>query len=116
MIIAAASLLIIAYLALGALLQLLVRDLPTGLGLTGLIVSPAFGYAGVGIPDPRHECVCAGLERDPAIALVHGGAARAGGARSAGCRIRPPVCCAGGTRRALRAAGAAAPARGRADA
>ena len=50
MIIAAASLLIIAYLALGALLQLLVRDLATGLGLTGLIVSPAFGYAGVGFP------------------------------------------------------------------
>ena len=26
------------------------RDLPTGLGLTGLIVSPAFGFAGVGFP------------------------------------------------------------------
>jgi ABC-2 type transport system permease protein len=50
MIIAAASLLIIAYLALAALLQLLVGDLPTGLGLTGLVVSPAFGYAGVGFP------------------------------------------------------------------
>ena len=50
MIVAAASLLIIAYLALGALLQLLVGDLATGLGLTGLIVSPAFGYAGVGFP------------------------------------------------------------------
>jgi ABC-2 type transport system permease protein len=50
MIIAAASLLIIAYLSLGALLQLLVRDLATGLGLTGLIVSPAFGYLGVGFP------------------------------------------------------------------
>jgi ABC-2 type transport system permease protein len=37
-------------LALGALMQLLVRDLATGLGLTGLIVSPAFGYAGVGFP------------------------------------------------------------------
>ena len=31
-------------------MQLLVRDLATGLGLTGLIVSPAFGYAGVGFP------------------------------------------------------------------
>jgi ABC-2 type transport system permease protein len=41
---------VIAYLALGALLQLLVRDLPTGLGLTGLIVSPSFGFAGVGFP------------------------------------------------------------------
>ena len=46
----AASLLIIGYLAVGALLQLLVRDLATGLGLTGLVVSPAFGYAGVGFP------------------------------------------------------------------
>ena len=50
MIVAAASLLIIAYLALAALLQLLVGDLSTGLGLTGLVVSPAFGYAGVGFP------------------------------------------------------------------
>jgi len=50
MIIAAGSLLIIAYLALGALLQLLTRDLATGLGLTGLIVSPAFGFLGVGFP------------------------------------------------------------------
>src|SRR6202044_975153 len=50
MILAAGSLLIIGYLALGALLQLLVRDLATGLGLTGLIVSPAFRYAGVGFP------------------------------------------------------------------
>src|SRR5262245_17328112 len=47
---AAAILLIIGYLALGALLPLLVRDLATGLGLTGLVVSPAFGYAGVGFP------------------------------------------------------------------
>jgi ABC-2 type transport system permease protein len=50
MMIAAGSLLIIAYLAIGALLQLLTRDLATGLGLTGLIVSPAFGYVGVGFP------------------------------------------------------------------
>ncbi len=48
--VAAACLLIIAYLALGALLQLLARDLATGLGLAGLIASPAFGYAGVGFP------------------------------------------------------------------
>jgi ABC-2 type transport system permease protein len=46
----AASLLIIAHLSLGALLQLLTGDLATGLGLTGLFVSPAFGYAGVGFP------------------------------------------------------------------
>jgi len=50
MMVAAGSLLIIGYLALGALMQLLVRDLATGLGLTGIIVSPAFGYAGVGFP------------------------------------------------------------------
>jgi ABC-2 type transport system permease protein len=50
MMIVGGSLLIISYLALGALLQLLVGDLATGLGLTGLVVSPAFGYAGVGFP------------------------------------------------------------------
>ena len=50
MITAAACLLIIAYLAIAALLQLLAGDLPTGLGLTGIIVSPAFGYVGVGFP------------------------------------------------------------------
>src|SRR5262249_32683767 len=48
--IAAGSLFTVGYLALGALLQLLVRDLATGLGLAGLVVSPAFGYAGVGFP------------------------------------------------------------------
>jgi ABC-2 type transport system permease protein len=50
MMIAAGSLLIVAYLALGALLQLLAGDLATGLGLAGIVVSPAFGYAGVGFP------------------------------------------------------------------
>jgi ABC-2 type transport system permease protein len=50
MIVVAAALLIVGYLALGALIQLLVRDLAIGLGLTGLVVSPAFGYAGVGFP------------------------------------------------------------------
>jgi ABC-2 type transport system permease protein len=50
MMIAAGSLLIIGYLALGALLQLLTGDLATGLGLSGIVVSPAFGYAGVGFP------------------------------------------------------------------
>jgi len=48
--VAAASLLIVAHLSLGALLQLLAGDLATGLGLAGLFVSPAFGYAGVGFP------------------------------------------------------------------
>jgi ABC-2 type transport system permease protein len=50
MIVVAAELFVIAYLALGALLQLLTRDLLTGLSVTGLIVSPAFGFAGVGFP------------------------------------------------------------------
>ena len=50
MILAAGALLLIGYLALGALVQLLVGDLATSLGLTGVIVSPAFGYAGVGFP------------------------------------------------------------------
>src|SRR5262245_44490506 len=50
MMVAAGSLLIISYLAVGALLQLIVRDLATGLGLTGIVVSPAFGYAGIGFP------------------------------------------------------------------
>jgi ABC-2 type transport system permease protein len=50
MIVVGASLFLISYLALGALLQLLVRDLATGLGLTGIVVSPAFGYAGIGFP------------------------------------------------------------------
>jgi ABC-2 type transport system permease protein len=47
---AAAMLLLIAYLAVGALCQLLVRNLATGLALTGIICSPAFGFAGVGFP------------------------------------------------------------------
>ncbi|MCY1296581.1 ABC-2 family transporter protein [compost metagenome] len=45
---AAACLLIIAYLSVGALFQLLVRNLASGLSLTGIFCSPAFGYAGVG--------------------------------------------------------------------
>jgi ABC-2 type transport system permease protein len=50
MVVAAGMLLIVAYLALGALLQLLVRNLAIGLGLAGIVVSPAFGFAGVGFP------------------------------------------------------------------
>jgi ABC-2 type transport system permease protein len=48
--VASGCLLIIAHLSLGAFMQLLARDLASGLGLTGLFVSPAFGYAGVGFP------------------------------------------------------------------
>ncbi|MDQ0473862.1 ABC transporter permease [Labrys wisconsinensis] len=47
---AAACLLIVAYLCLGAFFQLLVRNLPTGLSLTAIVCSPAFGFAGVGFP------------------------------------------------------------------
>lgn len=47
---AAVSLFIMAYLALGALFQLLVRNLALGLAVTAIICSPAFGYAGVGFP------------------------------------------------------------------
>ena len=50
LLVAAGCLLIIAHLSLGALLQLVTGDLASGLGLAGLIASPAFGYAGVGFP------------------------------------------------------------------
>jgi ABC-2 type transport system permease protein len=50
MIVVAGSLMVVGYLALGALLQLLARDLAAGLSFTGLFVSPAFGYLGVGFP------------------------------------------------------------------
>ena len=45
-----ATLLIIAYQMIGCLMQLLARNMAVGLSLTGIIVSPAFGYAGVGFP------------------------------------------------------------------
>jgi ABC-2 type transport system permease protein len=46
----AACMLLIAYLAVGALFQLLVRNLALGLSLTAIFCSPAFGFAGVGFP------------------------------------------------------------------
>jgi ABC-2 type transport system permease protein len=46
----AAGLLIGAYLSVGALFQLLVRNLAFGLSLTGIVCSPAFGFVGVGFP------------------------------------------------------------------
>lgn len=45
-----ATLLIVAYQMVGGLMQLLARNMALGLSLTGIIVSPAFGYAGVGFP------------------------------------------------------------------
>ena len=50
MMVAAAILLIAAYQGLASLLVLLVRNLALGLSLTAIMVSPAFGYAGVGFP------------------------------------------------------------------
>ena len=47
---AAACLLVIAYLSVGALFQLLVRNLAFGLSLTAILCSPAFGFVGVGFP------------------------------------------------------------------
>lgn len=47
---AAACLLVIAYLSMGALFQLLTRNLALGLSVTGIVCSPAFGFAGVGFP------------------------------------------------------------------
>lgn len=46
----AAMLFLAAYLAVGALLVLLVRNLAVGLSLVGIFCSPAFGFAGVGFP------------------------------------------------------------------
>jgi ABC-2 type transport system permease protein len=45
-----ACLLIWAYLCVGALFQLLARNLAFGLSITGLFCSPAFGFVGVGFP------------------------------------------------------------------
>ena len=47
---AAACLLVAAYLSVGALFQLLARNLAFGLSLTAIVCSPAFGFAGVGFP------------------------------------------------------------------
>jgi ABC-2 type transport system permease protein len=47
---ASGCLFILAYLAMGALFQLLTLNLALGLSLTGIVCSPAFGFAGVGFP------------------------------------------------------------------
>ena len=113
MIVAAASLFIIAYLALAALLQLLIGDLSSGLGLTGLIVSPAFGYAGVSFPtlgmNAFSSAWSAILPLRWYMAVLFGQGAR-GLPVSEFCS---PICHAGGTHRALRAVGALAAARRR---
>lgn len=50
MMVASACLFIAAYLSIGALFQLLTRNLANGLTLTAIVCSPAFGFAGVGFP------------------------------------------------------------------
>ncbi len=50
MVVSAACLMISAYLGLASLLALLARDVALGLSLTGILCSPAFGFAGVGFP------------------------------------------------------------------
>jgi ABC-2 type transport system permease protein len=60
MMVAAACLLIAAYQGLAALLVLLVRNLALGLSLTAIMVSPAFGYAGVGFPIAGMEAFARG--------------------------------------------------------
>ncbi len=47
---AAACLLVVAYLSVGALFQLLARNMAFGLSLTAIVCSPAFGFIGVGFP------------------------------------------------------------------
>src|SRR6516165_3128264 len=50
MMVAAAALFVAAYQSLAALLVLLVRNLALALSLVAIIASPAFGFAGVGMP------------------------------------------------------------------
>ena len=50
MIVVAGLLFIVAYQSIGTILQLLTRNLATGLSLTAIVTSPAFGFAGVGLP------------------------------------------------------------------
>jgi ABC-2 type transport system permease protein len=50
MMVVAAMLFIVAYQSLAALFLLLVRNLALGLSLVAIVSSPAFGYAGVGLP------------------------------------------------------------------
>jgi ABC-2 type transport system permease protein len=103
MMVVAASLLIIAYLALGALFQLLVGDLATGLGLTGFVVSPAFGYAGVGFPVLGMNAFAQAW--GSLLPLRWYMAVLLGQARIAVTRVGAPLRPARGPRRAVHAAG-----------
>ena len=76
-----ATLLIVAYQMIGCLMQLLARNMAVGLSLTGIIVSPAFGFAGVGFPVLAMQDFPARLGRDPATAMVYPDPVRPGHAR-----------------------------------
>ena len=64
-------------------MQLLVRNMAVGLSLTGIIVSPAFGFAGVGFPvlacrtfraPGARSCRCAGISRSCSTRRTRGAA------------------------------------------
>lgn len=86
--IAAGSLLIIAYLSVGALLQLLAGDRARACGPVCL---PGIRLRRRRLSHGRHEHLCAGLEHDPAAALVHVRLAGTGGAGIAGLGSRRSV-------------------------
>ena len=88
---AAGCLLVVAYLSLGALLQLLARNLAFGLSLTGIVCSPAFGFAG-SVFRSWQWALRAGLGLVSAAALVHPDPVRSGGARRAARLFARAVC------------------------
>ena len=67
------------------------RNLAFGLSLTGIICSPAFGFAGVGFPVLAHERFRPRLGLAAAAALVHPDPVRPGRARRAGRRFGPSL-------------------------
>ena len=99
--VAAASLLIIAHLSLGALAATAGRDLATRARTGGPVCLPGVRLCRRRLSDRRHEYIRAGLEHDPAAALVHGRIAGTGGAGIAGFGIRPSLRRARGPDRAL---------------
>jgi len=91
---AGAFLLIGAYQGLAATLVLLVKDLPLGLSLTGIMVSAGLRLCGRGIPGLRHARLRHGLGHDSAAPVVHADPVRPGGARRAGRRFSAGFHCA----------------------
>ena len=88
---AGASLLVIAYLALGSFFQLLVRNLATGMSLTAIICNPAFGFAGVGFPLIAMGGVRPRVGRCFAAALVHADLVRSSGAWTSANLVGPTL-------------------------